>query len=98
MGLRLSYFNQTTVHVYLEMVMTGRHCPVGSLQMVNSLENGFGTASARLSSAKTTGSQTTGWSRGWGQGTWSQLTAVSPHPKAAFSMLVDEIFTVPMSE
>lgn len=75
MGLRLPYFNQTIVHVYLEMVMTGRHCPVESLQMVNCLENGFGTTSARLSSAETTGSRTTGRGQCGGQGTGFQLAA-----------------------
>lgn len=84
------------VHVYLEMVMTGRYCPVGSLQMVHCLENGFRTTSARLSSVKKTGSLTTGWRQGGGQGTGSQLFAVSPDPQAAFSMLADEVFTLPM--
>lgn len=67
MELGPSYFNQSVANVYLEMVMTEGHSAavptVGSLQIVNCLENRLSMISVRLSQAKTTHSQMAGWGR-----------------------------------
>lgn len=58
----------------------------------------FGQLLSDSAQLKKTGSLTTGWGQGGGQETGSQLFAVSPDPQAAFSMLADEVFTLPMHD